>query len=67
MWVKSNFEGVVEKGTPLVQIIPFKRDNWQATFNYYEDGEFEKHDDKNFRGTIVGHYIKNHWSKKNFK
>jgi hypothetical protein len=68
MWVKTGFEGVVEKGTPLVQIIPFKRDNWESTFNYYEDREYESIvDEKNFQGTIVGHYLKNHHSKKRFK
>ena len=25
-----NFEGVIEAGTPLVQVIPFKRDNWTS-------------------------------------
>ena len=68
MWVKTGFEGVVEKGTPLIQIIPFKRDDWESTFNYYEDREYENIvDEKNFQGTIVGHYLKNHHSKKRFK
>lgn len=68
MWIKSGFEGVVEKGTPMVQVIPFKRDDWESTFNYYEDNEYENIiSQKNFNGTIVGHYLKNHHSKKRFK
>jgi hypothetical protein len=68
MWVKTGFEGIVEKGTPLVQIIPFKRDDWESTFDYYEDGEyFNIIQEKNFNSTMVGHYLKNHHSKKKFK
>lgn len=68
VWVKSGFEGIVEKGTPLVQIIPFKRDNWESTFDCYEDGEYTNIiQEKNFGSTMVGHYLKNYHSKKKFK
>ena len=68
MWVKTGFEGIVEKGTPLVQIIPFKRDDWDSTFDYYEDGEYKRViEEKNFNSTMVGHYLKNHHSRKKFK
>jgi len=29
-FLKKNFEGVIEKGTPYVQAIPFKRENWTS-------------------------------------
>jgi hypothetical protein len=68
VWIKDNFSGIVEKGTPIAQIIPFKRDDWESTFDYYENGEYYTIvEEKNFNTTIVGHYIKNHWSKKKFK
>jgi hypothetical protein len=68
VWVKDNFSGIVEKGTPIVQIIPFKRDDWDSTFDYYENGEYYNVvEEKNFNSTIVGHYVKNIWSKKKFK
>ena len=68
MWVKTGFEGIIEKGTPMVQIIPFKRDNWDSTFDYYEDGEYHTIiQEKNFNSTMIGHYLKNHHSKKKFK
>jgi hypothetical protein len=31
-FVKENFEGVIEKGTPMVQIIPLKREVWESEF-----------------------------------
>ena len=68
MWVKNNMNGIVEKGTPMIQIIPFKRDNWTSSFDYYEDNYYKDViEQKNFQSTIVGHYLKNHWSKKTFK
>jgi hypothetical protein len=68
MWIKTGFEGIVEKGTPMIQIIPFKRDDWDSTFDYYQNGEYyDVIEEKNFNGTMVGHYLKNHHSKKKFK
>lgn len=67
MWIKEGFEGIVEKGTPLVQITPFKRESWDSEFSFYKEGEMDILEAKNFYSTIVSHYIKNHWSKKTYK
>lgn len=67
MWLKEGFEGIIEKGTPLFQITPFKRESWKAEFEHFSGDEFELSQEINFNGTIVNHYIKNVWSKKNYK
>lgn len=68
VWIKKDLNGIIEKGTPIVQIIPFKRDNWQSTFDWYEDGVYHNIiEEKNFNSKIVGHYLKNHFGKKTFK
>jgi hypothetical protein len=67
MWIKKDYEGLVEKGTPLIQITPFKRSNWKSTFDYYEDEEFEKLTERTFFATAINHYTKNIWSKKDYK
>lgn len=67
VWIKENFEGVVEKGTPIVQLIPFKRDDWKSRFSFLKDGEYEKFEDSTFGSTLINHYIKNIWSKKKFQ
>ncbi len=67
MWLKEGFEGIIKKGTPLVQVIPFKRIDWKADFDYYENGKHELLQDKTFNTTLVNHYIKNFWSKKSYK
>jgi hypothetical protein len=67
MWIKTGFEGVVEHGTPMIQLTPFKRTNWTSEFNHKEDGEHRKSSDQNFGKTLVNHYIKTEWSKKDYK
>jgi hypothetical protein len=67
MWLKAGFEGVVEKGTPMVQIFPFKREDWKAEYSFYKDNQFDEIQEKNFNGTIINHYIKNHWTKKRYR
>jgi hypothetical protein len=68
MWVKEGLTGIVEKDTPIAQIIPFKRDNWESTFDFYPDGEYKNIvEEKNINTIIVGHYLKKYWSKKKFK
>jgi hypothetical protein len=32
-YIKEDFEGVIEQGTPIFQVIPFKRDNWKAVLD----------------------------------
>jgi hypothetical protein len=29
-FIKENFEGLIKEGTPIVQFLPFKRDNWKS-------------------------------------
>ena len=68
VWVKKDFEGIVEKNTPIVQVIPFKRDDWDSTFDYYEDGQYKNIiEEKTVKTTMIGHYLKNYHSKKRFK
>ena len=68
MWIKDGFEGIVERGTPMVQLTPFKREDWQSEFSYYENGEYAGIiEEKGFNRTIVNNYIKHHWSKKTYK
>lgn len=67
LWVSSTFEGIVEKGTPLAQVTPFKRENWASEFDVYPDGQYQIKEEKGFNSTIVNHYIKNSWSKKSYR
>lgn len=37
--VEKDFKGVIKKGTPLVQLTPFKRESWQMSIGSTEDAE----------------------------
>lgn len=45
-FVKEGFEGIIEKGTPMAQIIPIHRSNWQAEFQEYSDSEYSIESEK---------------------
>lgn len=32
-----NFEGIIPAGTPMVQVVPFRRDPWEMSFGNYKD------------------------------
>jgi hypothetical protein len=68
MWVREGLSGIVEKGTPLVQLTPFKRTNWKSEFTYYENGEFRNvEEERGFNATLINHYIKNSHSSKRYR
>lgn len=67
LWIKKDFEGIVKKGTPIAQIIPFKRESWKAEFSWITEEQHQQNQDKTFNSNIINHYVKNVWSKKDFK
>jgi hypothetical protein len=64
--LNQNFTGMIKKGTPMYQMIPFKRDSWESNINpYNEDQQIS------ILGKVRQHfwdgYKKLHWKKKEFK
>jgi hypothetical protein len=58
MYLKTGFSGIIERGTPMLQIIPFKRESWKSV----EDESILK------QGRIANNLAINtikHWYKKN--
>jgi hypothetical protein len=41
-WVRDDFEGIIPIGTPFLQVIPFKRENWKSKVNKKESENAEK-------------------------
>jgi hypothetical protein len=37
--IKKDFEGIIKKGTPMFQILPFKREEWEMKFELMNDGD----------------------------
>lgn len=63
--IKKGFTGVIPKGTPMYQIIPFKRDNWKSKKQKLDIQEQSNINEK-IRSYPFGGYKKNHWVKKTF-
>jgi hypothetical protein len=65
-FLKEGFEGIIKSGTPIVQIIPIKRDNWKAKEN--KDIIKESNILKNKSSSVIsGFYKKNIHKQKSFK
>lgn len=65
-FIKKDFEGVITAGTPILQIIPFKRESWIAV----EDKELKlesKRQKYNSVSTVMGWYKKNSWKRKSYE
>jgi hypothetical protein len=66
LYIQEGFEGIVEKGTPIVQVTPFKRVNWEAEYNYYNEGEYKQLEQRTFAATLIYHYTKFVWTNKRY-
>jgi hypothetical protein len=40
-FLRKDFEGILEMGTPIMQVIPFKRDEWSSEVSYSTDDSSE--------------------------
>lgn len=62
-----NFEGMIPAGTPFLQIIPFKREEWVSSLG--GEAERKKHlsDVHKFQRVFFDRYKKFFWNKKEYK
>ena len=58
-WLLDSFEGVIEKGTPIVQVIPFKRQEWHSEVSRLKDKEWFYMKERGFNSKFIGNYLKN--------
>jgi hypothetical protein len=69
-FIRSDFRGTIKKGTPFVQVIPFKRDNWNSNILLEDKDkmmEISNENSKKFRSIKSGYYKNNFWQPKIFK
>lgn len=62
---KQGFEGIIPAGTPIVQIIPFKRDSWISEKSNFDE-KFNRKQLYSITRVMYGAYKKLYWRKKNF-
>jgi hypothetical protein len=65
-YLSEEFEGVIPRGTPMFQIIPFKRDDWQSV----DGGEAQRLEShrRAWEGMtkLIGDYKDKYWHRKNY-
>lgn len=68
-FLKRGFRGTIPKGTPMFQMIPFKRDDWELDIRINDQQELWKHElrAEKRRIDLLGHYKKTAWIRKIFR
>lgn len=64
-FIKKGFEGIIPTGTPMMSIVPFKRDMWKSSHRAIEPMEHDLLQSK-VRRHASGGYRKEMWSRKEF-
>lgn len=64
-FMKSDFEGIIPSGTPMFQIIPFKRDNWISEKDPSLNDLDKRHEFFNLR-KMYGYYKDTFWNRKQY-
>ena len=65
-YLKKSFSGTLPIGTPIVQMIPIKRDSWESSTENYEQKK-QSQIVFNARKRFWGGYKKFAWDKKSYK
>lgn len=63
--IKKDFEGFIERGTPIIQVIPFKRDSWSMEIGPTIKDLSSR--SESYFSILKDPYKKLFWSKKSFK
>lgn len=66
-YIKKDFEGIIKKGTPIAQVIPFKRENWSSEVLPYGADKNIKHATDLLKSTIDRAYKTKYWHKKKYQ
>ena len=64
--IRKDFEGIIEAGTPIAQIIPFKRESWQSEILDF-DADKVAEIEAGFRRKIFRAYKMLYWKRKEYK
>ena len=64
-FIKNDFEGVIEEGTPIAQVLPFKRDNWESSVE--KTNNSSRYSSSLVKTALIRAYRKKFWTKKIYK
>lgn len=69
-FIAKDFEGTLPKGTPFLQIIPFKRENWKSDYEYPDFMKIYKDNTENikkYRTPKGGVYLNEVWERRKYE
>lgn len=61
-----NFEGLIPAGTPMVQVIPFKRDIWNMSIGSEKDARLSRDHSSKLQSEFFDRYKKMFWNRKSY-
>lgn len=64
--LREDFEGIIEAGTPIAQLIPIKRESWTHEIKEH-DPEFVERNSAKFKSKIYRAYKSLYWKRKDYK
>lgn len=64
--IRKDFEGIIEAGTPIAQVIPFRRETWKAEVEEFNKEKIDNLNGKFFR-KIFRPYKLGYWKRKEWK
>jgi hypothetical protein len=64
-YLNKDFNGLIPMGTPMYQIIPFRRDNWKKSISKFDE-DIKKVREFTYLREIWGVYKNKFWKKKNY-
>ena len=65
-YIKEGFNGLIPAGTPIYQIIPLKREDWESNVEEYSEYRYFR-DLAGLKKYFTGGYMKNIWHKKRYE
>jgi hypothetical protein len=64
-YLKKDFEGIIPAGTPMYQMIPFRREPWSMELEEYNKDSISK-GISGLRKNFIGSYKNRYWQKKEY-
>lgn len=65
--LKKGWEGTIPAGTPMIQAIPVKRDDWEMNIRNLKPDEKQEYNSWRIMNPPFGVYKKNWWQRKSYK
>ena len=65
-FIKKDFEGIIEAGTPIIQAIPFKREDWKMVLDEVKPGHIPADFLNERLNPPFNFYKRKYWSRKKY-